>query len=126
MRIEAGANHEDLGFRVKGRIIGDVKIFNARGILKRTVKGKELKAHIDSKLVESAYLGDCYGHAGQSYTEDLDSIGEINVKEFKRSMKRHLSKTLLCKCGRKFISFSRAQVRCGLCKIQKAMIGYRL
>ena len=124
MEIVGAPFRESLSVEVKCRVIGEVKIFNARGVLQRVVKGKELKDHIDSKLVESAYLGDC--HSGSRYTDNLDSRGEENVKKFKRRLKRTITKMGICECGRKFVGFSKSQVRCGLCKIKKAMNGYRI
>ena len=124
LNILGAGFRENMKVEVKCRVIGDVKIFNARGVLQRTVKGKELKDHIDRKLTEAAYLGDC--HSESRYTDNLDSRGEENVKKFKRRLKRTITKMGICECGRKFVGFSKSQVRCGLCKIKKAMNGYRI
>ncbi len=75
----AGMIHHMPDFTIHGQIIGDVKIFNASGILKRVISGKALKRH-QNKMFKEGNLS----NGNNSFTvipRDYIKITESVVKD---------------------------------------------
>lgn len=123
MNLKGGPTIEILCREISCRIIGDIKIFNARGTLKSILQGRVLADHIKKARDAATYAGDCKIEVGQNYETD-DPISIKNMK-FKKSVNFTRAEKL-CKCGSSFRPFTKAQIHCGNCKMREKLRECRL
>lgn len=123
INLKGGPTIETLFSEISCRIVGDIKIFNARGTLKSILQGRALEDHIKKARDAATYAGDCKIEVDQYYKTD-DPISIKNMR-FKKSV-NFTRPDILCKCGNSFRPFTKAQVLCGNCKMREKLRECRL